>query len=382
MKVLMLSWEYPPLKVGGIAVHVRDLSKALVERGHEVHILTQGEANVDEVLDGVNVHRVKTIYGPDTISWSLGLGHFMEKRAVELFRDEPFDVVHAHDWMMAVPGRSVKNVFRKPLVFTVHSTEQGRVGVHDTNSSFINNLEWYGTFLSDQVITVGRDIRNELKWHFNVPESKLNYVPNGVDYKKFSTKVKGFERWRYASDWENFLLFVGRLYSQKGVEHLLYALPSLLKKHSASKLILAGGGAVDHYRGIAHALGVGDKTFFLGHVNNDDHLIGLYQNCDAVVAPSVYEPFGIVALEAQSAGKPIVASYTGGFKDTVIHEHTGLHCWPAHAQSAADQTARLLANLDWSKQLGKNGKKRAEKVFSWSKTAKKTELIYESCFEQ
>lgn len=381
MKVLMLSWEYPPLKVGGIASHVQDLSKSLVARGHEVHVLTRGDGAEDSVLDGVNVHRVPTIYGPDTVSWSMGLGHFMEKRAVELFRDEPFDVVHAHDWMMALPGRSLKNVFKKPFIFTVHSTERGRVGLHDSNSRFVNDLEWYGTFLSDQVITVGRDIRNELKWNFNVPESKLNYVPNGVDYEKFSRKVHDFERWRYVAEGENFLLFVGRLYSQKGVEHLLYAMPDVLKRHHNAKLVLAGGGAVDHYRGIAHALGVGDRTYFLGHTNSEEQLIGLYQNADMVVAPSVYEPFGLVALEAQSAGSPVVASYTGGFKDTVIHEHTGLHCWPAHAKSTADQIIRLLNDLDWSKKLGLNGQHRAEKVFSWDRTAKKTELIYETCYK-
>ena len=158
-------------------------------------------------------------------------------------------------------------------------------------------------------------------------------------------------------------------------------MPKILKTNPETKLILAGGGAVDHYRGIAHALGVGDKTFFLGHTNSEEKLIGLYQNADAVVAPSVYEPFGIVSLEAQSAGTPIVASYTGGFKDTVLHERTGLHCWPAHAKSTGDQVKRLLSDLEWSNWMGKNGQKRAEKVFSWDKTAKKTALIYEACYD-
>ena len=379
MKILMLSWEYPPLTVGGIAMHVRDLSQSLIKQGHEVHVLTQGANDSSEVVDGVNVHRVKTIFGPDTISWSMGLGHFMEKKALQLFDKDSFDVVHAHDWMMVVPGQGIKSVFKTPFVFTVHSTERGRVGIHDSNSNFINDLEWYGTYLSDQVITVGRGIRDELKHHFNVGEGKLNYVPNGVDYNKFS-KPRKFERWRYASDDEQLLFFAGRMYHQKGVNHLLYAMPEIKKRFNA-KLVLAGGGSVDHYKQMAWDLGVGDKSYFLGHVGSEDELIGLYQNADAMIAPSVYEPFGLVALEAQSAGTPVVASHTGGFVDTIIHEHTGLHSWPAHAKSIADQTSRVLSNPEWGKEMGRNGQKRAQKVFSWDKTAKKTMLVYENCFK-
>jgi glycogen(starch) synthase len=375
MRILMATWEFPPFKVGGIGSHCYDLSRTLASMDHDVHILTYGDNRALEKTEGVTVHRMPSTYAPDTISWSMFLSHQMEKKAIELHKEERFDVIHAHDWMTVPAGVGIKKLLNIPMVFTLHSTEKGRSGIHDSYTRMINDLEWYGTYEAGEVITVGKDFHSEVKHMFNVPESKIHYIRNGVDISRFDNNTPEVSRSEYVTDWEKLILFVGRLTYQKGVDYLLGAIPGVLKQHPEAKFVIAGGGALDHYKDMAHRIGIGHKTYFTGYLP-EESLISLFKTADLTVAPSVYEPFGIVALESAAARIPTVGSYVGGLKETIIHEMTGLHSYPAHLISLSDQINRSLWDEDWRKWMGSNARKMVEKDYTWDKIARWTTGVY------
>ena len=377
MRILMATWEYPPVKVGGIASHVNDLSKALVRMGHDVHILTHGETKMENYDAGITIHRVPSVNNAtDTVTWSIALSHKMEKEAVRLHKQYKFELVHAHDWMMVPAATGLKKLLNIPFVFTLHSTEHGRSGVHDAYTKMINDLEWYGTYEAQQVITVGKEFSAEVKSIFRVPDHKLHYIPNGVDIKKFDSAKMFAKRNDYVADWEKMVFFCGRMTYVKGVSHLLDAAPSILSEHPDAKFVLAGRGpALPHYMQKAKSLGIWDKVYFTGYVD-DETLISLYRMADLTVAPSLYEPFGIVALEAAAARRPTIGSYVGGLKETIINEFTGLHTWAANPSSIAEQVGRALSDEGWCRWLGNNGRKHVEKNFKWDKIAHWTTGVY------
>lgn len=375
MRPLFITWEYPPFKAGGIASHCEDLATTLADQGNEPVVLTFGPEEEKEYRDGVEVHRVtSTDSATDTISWAMKLGYEMEQKAIELNKEQRFDLIHAHDWM-AVPGATgLKKTLDIPLVFTVHSMQQGRDGIDSEYQQTIHDLEWYGTYEADQVITVGREFSEQVKHTFEVPEQKLNYIPNGVDLEKFDSHNANLNYNDYALDWEQIVLFVGRMYPQKGPGHLIEAMPQIIDRNPDAKFVMVGSGATEHYKGIAKKH-VGDKVHFPGYVS-DQELLSLLKSAEMTVAPSVYEPFGIVPLEAAACETPTVGSYVGGMKDTIVHEYTGLHSYPADSGSIAQQVSRALNDPGWTDWMGDNARERVEDNFRWEQISAWTTGIY------
>lgn len=378
MKILMLTWEYPPHKVGGVASHSKSLAETLARRGHKVSVITYGDKEKEEVKEDVEIHRVNAGPAPDVVTWALMLNHKFQKKASDVLKKENLDLIHAHDWSSVPAATSIKKATQLPFVFTLHSTERGRSGIHSPMSKLINDLEWYGTYEADEVVTVGKDLKKEAHYHFSVPKEKLHYVPNGVDLERFKSAES--IRDQIALDWEKVALFVGRLCHQKGVSHLIDAMPKVLDQRPETKFVVTGGGAVDHYRKIAEQRGVGDKTFFTGFVP-EQRLLNLYKSADATVIPSIYEPFGIVALESMAAQTPVVASYVGGLKETVVHEWCGLHTYPEDPDSIGWGIRMALADKTWNRWLGKNGKKRVKENYQWETVGGLTSSIYEKVLE-
>lgn len=380
MRPLFLTWEYPPFKAGGIAAHCEDLAETLADQGHNPVVVTYGESEGHEYRNGVEIHRVPaTDSASDTISWAMNLGYRMEKKAIEIHKQEEIDLVHAHDWMMVSGAVGLKKTLDIPMVFTVHSTQKGRDGIDSEYQETIHNLEWYGTYEADEVITVGREFSEEVKHSFNVPEEKVNYIPNGVDLEKFDSHSPDFNYNKYALDWENIVLFVGRMYPQKGPGHLIEAMPDILDSSPDAKFVMVGSGATEHYKGIAKSQ-VGDKVHFPGYVS-DSELLSLMKTAELTVAPSVYEPFGIVPLEAAACETMTVGSYTGGMKDTIVHEYTGLHSYPADPGSIAYQVNRALNDPGWSDWMGDKARDRVEENFQWEQISAWTTGIYRSAVE-
>ncbi len=375
MKPLFITWEYPPIKAGGIAAHCEDLATTMADQGHEPIVLTYGPEKETEYRDGVEIHRIpSTNNAENTLAWAMHLGHQIEKKAIQLYKQKDFDLVHAHDWMTVSAATGIKNTLSLPMVFTVHSTQKGRDGIDSQYQRTIHNLEWYGTYEADQVITVGREFSEEVKHTFEVPDGKLNYIPNGVNLEKFDQHNASFNKNNYALDWEEIILFVGRMYPQKGPGHLIEAMPEIIDQNPHAKFIMCGSGATEHYKNIAKNH-VGDKVYFPGYVSDKD-LLSLMKNARMTVAPSVYEPFGIVPLEAAACETATVGSYTGGMKDTIIHEYTGLHTYPEDSNSISYQVNRALDDPGWTEWLGDNARERVEDNFRWEQISAWTTGVY------
>ena len=383
MKILMLTWEYPPRIVGGIARVVNDLSKRLIKDGHEVTVVTyrEGDAPYYELDKGVKVYRVDNfmINANNFIDWIMQLNFNMVAKASEIMQKEgAFDVIHAHDWLVAYAAKTLKNSYDIPLISTIHATEAGRnSGIRDEQQKYINDTEWMLTYESTEVIVNSNYMKGELQRLFGLPFEKINVVPNGVNTLNYSGIERDYDfRRRYAMDNEKIILFMGRLVYEKGIQHLITAMPKILNGYHDAKLVVAGkGGMIDELRAQANALGLGEKVYFAGYVNGKD--VGkLYKVADVAVFPSTYEPFGIVALEAMLAEVPVVVSDIGGLNEIVQHRENGMKCYAGNANSIADSILELLYDPQLSANVVKKAKAKVRNEYSWNKIAQNTPFIY------
>lgn len=380
----MLTWEYPPRVVGGIARVVNDLSKRLIKDGHDVTVVTYKEGNVPyyELDKGVKVYRVDNfmINASNFIDWVMQLNFNMIAKASEIIQKEgEFDVIHAHDWLVAYAAKTLKHSYNIPLVSTIHATEAGRnSGIRDSQQKYINDTEWMLTYESTEVIVNSNYMKGELQRLFGLPFEKINVVPNGVNLLLYSGIDRDYEfRRRYAMDNEKIILFVGRLVYEKGVQHLIAAMPKILNGYHDAKLVIAGkGGMMDELKQEANALGLGDKVYFTGYINGKD-VPKLYKAADVAVFPSTYEPFGIVALEAMLSERPIVVSDIGGLNEIVQHRENGMKCYAGNANSIADSILELLYNPELCANLTKKAKAKVRNEYNWNKIAQDTHFIYQ-----
>ncbi len=387
MKVCKLSWEFPPRVVGGIARHCEGLAKALVQQNHEVHLFTldfPGSPNYEE-MDGVKVYRASTELGhPNFLTWVLLFNHFLAKRMADVSQSVDFDVIHVHDWLAAFSGISFKHYLKKPMVLTVHSTEVGRAqGLHSPDSFSINGIEWWATYEADRVIVCSQSMKNEICGHFNLPLDKVDVIPNAIDPTKYQTSVdRGSVRQRYGVGYgEKLILCVGRLVPQKGIEYFIRAIPSIAKRYPEAKFIIVGEGwSRDILEAEAQSSGHGKKIRFTGFAS-DQEVIYLMTSADVLVVPTVYEPFGIVALEGMATGVPVVTSKVGGLSEVIEHDRTGLFVYPRSPESIAWGIDQVLSDPDHAKWLTENAKEKLHKAYSWEAVAMKTVEVYRKVVE-
>ena len=385
MKILMLTWEYPPRIVGGIARVVHDLSKRLIKDGHEVTVVTyRDNADVPEYENdkGVNVYRVDNymIHPNNFIDWILQLNFNLVSKATEIINKEGgFDVIHAHDWLVANAAKALKNAFGIPVVATIHATEAGRnSGIHDDTQRYINDTEWMLTYEASEVIVNSNYMKNELQRLFGLPYEKINVIPNGINLSNFIGIERDYDfRRQYAMDNEKIILYVGRLVYEKGIQHLIAAMPKVLSNYHDAKLIIAGrGGMVDELRQEASNLGLNDKIYFTGYLDSKQ-VQKMYKCADVAVFPSTYEPFGIVALEAMLAGVPTVVSDVGGLDEIVTHGVDGMKAYAGNANSIADSITALLYDHQLATNVSKKAKQKVKEQFNWEKIAQDTHFTYE-----
>ena len=384
MKILMLTWEYPPRVVGGISRVVNDLSKRMIKDGHDVTVVTYREGNAPyyELDKGVKVYRVDDfmIKPNNFIDWVMQMNFNMVAKASEIMQKEGnFDVIHAHDWLVAYAAKTLKHSFNIPIVATIHATEAGRnSGIRDEQQKYINDTEWMLTYESTEVIVNSNYMKNELQRLFGLPFEKINVVPNGVNLLSFSGIDRDYEfRRKYAMDNEKIILFMGRLVYEKGVQHLIAAMPKILNGYNDVKLVIAGkGGMMDELKAQADALGLGPKVYFAGYMNGKD-VQKLYKAADISVFPSTYEPFGIVALEAMLAERPVVVSDAGGLNEIVQHKENGMKCYMGNANSIADSILELLFDQQLCTNVVKKAKAKVKNEYNWNKIAQDTHFIYQ-----
>ena len=388
MRVLHLSWEFPPRIIGGIASHVFDLSRALVRRGIEVHLVTCNFPGAQEYenVDGVDVHRVESYAAGDSfLSWALRMQKNMERSSCDLINFiKGIDLIHAHDWLSGVAGIGLKHLYRKPLITTMHSTEYGRrVGIHNDFQASIHEIEGWLSHESWRIITCSYYMRNHVSWCLRVPENKICVVQNGVDVNKFNFGMNYWEvRNRFARGSEKILLFVGRFVPEKGLDTLIEALPRILSNGIDAKIVAVGEGPqLEEYQQMADQYELTNKILFVGHVE-DWTLRALYRVADVTVVPSRFEPFGIVALEAMAARCPLVVCAVGGLNEIVDNEATGLKVPTNNSDALAWAIVRMIRDVKFKDWIINNGYQKCVWNYNWNNIAEWTAGVYSAVLHE
>lgn len=385
MKILMLTWEYPPRVVGGISKVVYDLSHKMVKEGNEVTVVTYKDGDNVKYYEndkGVEVYRVDNymIRPNNFIDWIMQLNFNMITKANEIInKNAKFDVIHAHDWLVAYSAKSIKESYNIPLISTIHATESGRnSGIHDETQRYINDSEWMLTYESSEVIVNSNYMKNEVQRLFGLPYDKINVIPNGVNLQLFSNVNIDYDfRRQYAMDNEKIILYVGRLVYEKGIQNLIAAMPKVLDRYHDSKLIICGrGGMIDELREQVKYLGIENKVYFAGYCDSKK-MQKMYKCADVAVFPSTYEPFGIVAIESMLSGTPTIVSDVGGLNEIVEHGVTGMKSYAGNANSIADSVLALLFDPKLCASISQNAIKKVKENYNWSKITDSTYYVYQ-----
>lgn len=386
LRVLMLSWEYPPKSVGGLAQHVYDLTGSLAGSGVDVHLITSGDNGAPsfEQVNGVKVYRVEPyrVSSPDFVTWVAQFNVALLERVMPLLNEIGFNIIHAHDWLVAYAARAIKHAGRLPLVATIHATEYGRnYGLHNDVQRHISDIEWWLTYEAWRVICCSRYMEGEVKHVFQLPHDKVTVIPNGVNVANFQTGSDNERRSYYAAPDEKIVFYVGRLVKEKGVQVLLDAAPQILAHHPQTKFIIAGKGPhLDALKRQAEVLGIANRVYFTGYIN-DNVRNSLYSWSDVAVFPSLYEPFGIVALEAMAARTPVVVSDCGGISEIVRHGVDGLKASTGNSHSLAENILAILKRPELGEQLKENAYRRVLQEFNWQHIARQTISVYKEVLD-
>jgi glycogen(starch) synthase len=410
MRLAVSVYEYPPKIVGGLGTYAAEITRKFVLLEHDVSVFTmnddEGALPTRELWRGIEIHRplhidvsdsLPDVIAEDVRRWGRGTQFFSKilvynylsaaKLINELVRKEGFkyDVLVAHDWLSVIAGVTEKRELGLPLVFHVHSTEKGRT--LGNGSEVVSSIEHRGGQMADLVITVSNAMKEELI-ELGFPKEKIRVCYNGVDPDKYSpqqvdeAKQKEIRESCGLGDTDQMILFIGRLVWVKGVDKLIMALPHVLQKVPNAKLVIVGlGDMQEHLESMVKGLKLEDAVRFRFEFVPEEERIAHYAACDVAVFPSLYEPFGIVALEAMSMEKPVVVGASGvsGMREIVISggpEQCGFHVNPNDPVDIAWGIVSCLQNQNRKHELGQNGRKRVLSQFTWDAIAEKTLETY------
>jgi glycogen(starch) synthase len=410
VRICFFVWEYPPKLVGGLGTYAEYITREFIEAGHDITVFTLNPGNLKtrEIIKGVEVHRpliadasnvFPLFVTEDLKKWGANIRLFNDifiynilsatKFINGLIRKEgyKFDVVAVHDWLSSVAGIIIKNETEIPVAFHVHSTEFGRSG--GQGSEVVSHFESSTAKAADRIITVSHAMREDLIRH-GWPAENISVVWNGVDPERYDpTKYNSEDvkriRGKYGiKDEESMLFFLGRLTWVKGVRNLIQAMPTILNEYPKTKLVILGRGEEQKdINETAIRLGIKNNVVCRFEFIPEDERILHYAASDVCVFPSVYEPFGIVSLEAMSMEKPIVVGAHGvvGFREQVINngpEQNGVHVNGENPTDIAWGVKEVLKDVETARIWGKNGRERVLKYFTWKQVAEQTLQIYQS----
>ena len=374
----MLSWEYPPLVVGGIAAHVDGLARAMQRAGHEVVVcsLHHPDQPDDAVVDGVRVLRADPalpwLPDDDLVARMASANHQLVQLVAKLGPWRP-DVVHAHDWLVAWAGDSLKTLLGVPLVATIHATERGRHGGHLPPGlpGTINSVEWWLTYQAREVIACSRFMAREVVHSFELPSSKVHLVPNGIDTHRWQLPLGAPEARR-----EPLVVAWGRIQYEKGFQVLARAVSELRQRVPGIRCVIAGRGSyLPELQTQIDMEGVSDIVQLAGFVA-DEQLHEMLQRASCVVIPSLYEPFGIVALEGMAAGAPTIAARTGGLAEIIEGTDAGMLFEPGNHHELAECIADVLADPAAADLMRANAATLLRKTYTWDAVATETVQVY------
>ncbi len=384
LRALILSWEYPPLIEGGLARHVRKLAENLAYQGMEVHVLARGreEDPHEAEMGGVLVHRVREPERPrdlgEFVAWIEHMNADMLAAGVEVGDRWSFDVVHGHDWLVASAGDHLAKRFRAPFVTTIHATEYGRHQgwVESHPQSYIHGVERWMANRAERVITCSAYMREHVADIYGLEEHRISVIANGIDPSEL-VPVDDLDslRARFAAPDQRLVLLVGRLVYEKGFQLALAALPRLIERLGDVRFLVAGSGTAEQeLKEQARDLGLDGHGTFLGWIG-DDVLHSLYRIADLTVVPSIYEPFGLVALEAMASGCPCLVSDTGGLREVVPHEDVGLRFRSRDPDSLGEMAERLLTDAKLRERMVAEASEHVLS-FDWADVARQVAGVY------
>ena len=389
--VLIVSWEYPPIVEGGLARHVGKISVRLADAGVDVGVLTRGDrvAPGEEDRAGVHVHRTPTPRWPADpnrfIAWVDVMNAGLLDDGIALAERYDFDLIHGHDWLVADAAERLADALNLPLVMTIHATEYGRHQgwISGQPQTRIHGLERRAVHRADRVIACSEFMRGHISDVFSLDEHRIAAIPNGVD------PIENADAWagdgaapaaaalraRYAAPDQKLILMVGRLVYEKGFQIALEALSGLVARRRGLRFVVAGAGIhEDTLRKQASRLGLDRHGAFIGWAS-DDVLGSLYRVADVCLVPSIYEPCGLVALEAMAHGCPCVVADTGGLREVVPHEVAGLR-FPTRDPAALARTLeRLLGDEPLARRLVA-GARAHVRSYDWATIAEATAALY------
>jgi len=377
MKTTIITREYPPYVYGGAGRHVENLSKELANL-IDVEVRCFGDQNLQKgrlVVKGYkgweklkNQTKEKFIGALDTISTDL-----------TIVADKiDSDIVHTHTWYASYAGYLTKILYKIPFVITCHSLEPLRPWKQEQlgNGYFLSTeLEKIGIESADKIIAVSKMMKQDIIQNFNVKEDKIEVIHNGIDLNKWKPTYTDYTLKQYGIN-KDYILFVGRTTKQKGMIHLIDAVDHIDK--SVLVVICTSGADTKEYADeVTKKVSTKKNIIFINILLKEEQYIELYSQAKVFVCPSVYEPFGIINLEAMACKKPVVATNVGGIPEVVIPDQTGILIEPEKPQQIADAVNYLLKNPDIAKKMGEKGRQRVEQFFSWSMIANYTKSLYE-----
>jgi len=384
LNILMLSWEFPPLVVGGLSRHVFDLSRTLTKQGHQVFVITTFVEGLPayEKIQGVHVCRVLSLqpHHSDFFAWVNSLNAAMVHESLRLYKHIPFHLVHAHDWLVGSAARVIQTQLNIPLICTIHATEHGRNnGIHNSLQESVHEKEKRLIHDAQAVIVCSEYMKKELIDLFYVQPDKISVFPNGIEPGMFLSQCRSnniTKKYRLSSD-DRLIFSVGRVVYEKGFHILIEAADIIRKEKANVRFIVAGKGPLLHeYRALVKEKKLDEYIQFIGYIT-DDERNQLFHLSEIVVFPSLYEPFGIVALEGMVVGKPTIVTNTGGLQTIVEDGVSGIKVRPDDAFHLAEKILILLQDKEYAGRLGENGKKRVETMFGWDHIATKTTKLFE-----
>ncbi|MEY3733165.1 MAG: hypothetical protein RL347_524 [Actinomycetota bacterium] len=390
MRVLHVAWEYPPLIYGGLGRHVDALTRAQARRGDEVAVLTQSQDDdlTSSMVNGVRVIRAphdppRVPFSEDTLlAWVLGMQTGMLRSARDI---GPVDVIHAHDWVTAHAAIGLRDALRTPglaspaLVATIHATEAGRHQGWLPNplSDAIHSIEHWLVHEAQRVIVCSQSMQAEVAGLFYPAADRIEVIPNGIDPGRWraSTSLKAAAKDTYAPHGP-LVVFVGRLEWEKGAHTLIDALPRLRRRNPGLRAVIAGrGGHESALTRQARERRLGRAVDFVGWLP-ETRLHALIAAADVLVVPSIYEPFGMVALEGAALGTPLVVARTGGLAEFVTDGDTGRVFEPGDADSLAHAVNAALSDASESSRMSRRARARVRHSYGWAPIADETDAAY------
>jgi glycosyltransferase involved in cell wall biosynthesis len=367
MKILFLGWEFPPNSVGGLGTHTYEIVKSLSRKGVNISILLPFSAHSDipsvrfysaDLAGHFSVYaRMKPLFSAKAYNDVYAEMSAYTSAAVEIAKDQKFDIIHANDWITAPAGIKIKELSGKPLLLTMHSTENDRTIGHPWD--FIFDWEKKAVNSADKVITVSNRLKDELTSIYGADPSRIEVIHNAIDKSKFDGHALRKN--------SKVILYVGRLSVQKGVDYLIRAFKTVSEHNNDAFLYVVGDGPQMSYLiDLTIDLNLSDKVIFFGRVP-DDILENFYFMASVFVMPSVSEPFGITALEAIASRTPTIISAQSGVSEVIKNVFKvdfwdskqmadillGLLGYPAVKEEMSTGAYSELTNLTWENSADK-----------------------------